>query len=227
MAQVWHDLLFAHWPMPADALRPFIPAPLELDTYENQAWIAIVPFRMSGIRPRFSPPFPWLSAFPELNVRTYVTYNEKPGVWFFSLEAANPVAVAIARRWYFLPYFYARMQCVNKGEAILYESQRIHCSAPPAALVGRYRPIREVSPAAAGSLVHWFTERYCLYTSDAHRRVYRGEIDHSPWPLQAAEAEFEKNTMTSPIGLRLPDIPPLLHFSRRQDVRVWSLRRAG
>lgn len=223
MRQVWHDLLFAHWPIPIEQLRSLIPETLQIDTYEGQAWIGIVPFRMSGIRPRWMPVLPWISAFPELNVRTYVIANNKPGVWFFSLEAANPVAVAVARRWYYLPYFHARMLCSGKGDGIVYESRRIHRGAPPATFLGHYWPIGEVFQAESGSLVYWLTERYCLYAADARQRVYRGEIDHPPWALHRAEAEFVTETMTIPLGIQLPIIPPLLHFSRRQEVVVWPL----
>src|SRR5262245_8592783 len=138
MKQIWHDLIFAHWPVPVDQLRPLIPARLQIDTYEGQAWIGVVPFHMSGIRPRLFPAIPWLTAFPALNVRTYVVTDEKPGVWFFSLDAANPVAVAIARRWFLLPYFHARMSCREDSDGITYSSQRIHRAAPSANFVGQY-----------------------------------------------------------------------------------------
>ncbi len=224
MKQVWHDLLFAHWPVPVEQLRPMIPPALQLDTYEGQAWIGVVPFRMSGIRPRWMPAVPWISAFPELNVRTYVIADNKPGVWFFSLDAANPLAVAIARRWYHLPYFHARMSCRGNGDGIIYESHRVHRGAPPAALVGQYQPIGPIFQAARGSLVYWFTERYCLYAVDSRRRLFRGEIDHPPWPLQMADARFSTQTMTLPLGVPLSGTPAFLHFSRRQDVRIWPIR---
>ncbi len=224
MKQVWHDLLFAHWPVPVEQLQPMIPPALQLDTYEGQAWIGVVPFRMSGIRPRWMPAVPWISAFPELNVRTYVIADNKPGVWFFSLDAANPLAVAIARRWYHLPYFHARMSCRGNGDGIIYESHRVHRGAPPAALVGQYQPIGPIFQAARGSLVYWFTERYCLYAVDSRRRLFRGEIDHPPWPLQMAEARFSTQTMTLPLGVPLSGTPAFLHFSRRQDVRIWPIR---
>lgn len=225
MTQTWHDLVFAHWPVAVEQLRPLIPPGLQIDTYEGQAWIGVVPFRMSGVRPRPLPAVPWLSAFPELNVRTYVTANDKPGVWFFSLEAANPVAVAVARRWYLLPYFHARMSCRVEGARIVYTSQRIHRGAPAANFRGHYTPTGEVFHAQRGSLEYWLTERYCLYVADARQRLYRGEIDHPPWPLQLAEATIRANTMTLPLGIRLPEaeVLPLLHFARRQDVVVWSL----
>lgn len=223
MTQTWHDLVFAHWPVAVGQLRPLIPPGLQIDTYEGQAWIGVVPFRMSGVRPRLLPAVPWLSAFPELNVRTYVTADDKPGVWFFSLEAANPVAVAVARRWYLLPYFYARMSCRAEGAGIVYTSQRIHRGAPMANFGGQYVPTGEIFHARHGSLEYWLTERYCLYVADAQQRLYRGEIDHPPWPLQLAEATIRENTMTLALGIRLPEVPPLLHFARRQDVVVWSL----
>jgi len=223
MRQVWHDLIFAHWPVPVEQLRPLMPAGLQIDTYEGQAWIGVVPFRMSGIRPRFLPAIPWLSAFPELNVRTYVVAEDKPGVWFFSLEAANLIAVAIARRWFLLPYFHARMTCQADSNGITYSSQRIHRATPPAAFKGNYRPTSTVFQAKRGSLEYWLTERYCLYAADTQQHLYRGEIDHLPWPLQLAEATIRENTMTVPLGLRLPEVEPLLHFSRRQEVVAWTL----
>jgi uncharacterized protein len=231
MKQIWHDLLFAYWPVPVEQVRPLVPSSLQVDTYEGQAWIGVVPFRMSGIRPRWLPALPWISAFPELNVRIYVIADNKPGVWFFSLDAANPVAVAVARRWYHLPYFRARMSCREVGDGVAYESRRIHCDAPPAAFVGQYHPVGPVFQAERGSLVYWLTERYCLYAVDARQRLYRGEIDHLPWPLQMATAQFSMETMTHPLGITLPDRLPLLHFSRRQEVRVWQIhaveREAG
>src|SRR3977135_4252914 len=114
MAQIWHDLLFAHWPVDAALLRPWVRRSCTATTSGGQAWLAVVPFRMTGVRRRGTPPLPWLSAFPELNVRTYVTYGGKPGVWFFSLDAGNSLAVSIARAWFHLPYFLARMLCADR-----------------------------------------------------------------------------------------------------------------
>jgi uncharacterized protein YqjF (DUF2071 family) len=223
MAQVWSDLLFAHWPVPPDALRPLLPNGLALDTFEGDAWVAVVPFRMSGVRLRLSPAAPWLSAFPELNVRTYVTDGERPGVWFFSLDAANPVAVAIARRWYHLPYYRARMTVVpaSHGTGVTYASVRIHGGAPPAAFRGSYRPVAPPFNAVPGSLEHFLVERYCLYAA-TRGAILRAEIDHPPWDLQLAAAEVETNTMAAAAGIALPDRPPLLHFARRQEVVAWA-----
>ena len=188
MAQSWHDLLFAHWPVETAKLRAQVPERLRIDTFDGKAWLAVVPFRMTGIRLRRTPPVPWLSAFPELNVRTYVIYDGKPGVWFFSLDAGNPIAVAIARAWFHLPYFRARMLCSERDGWIEYASDRTHAAAPPAALKGYYRPVGPVIIPQAGTLEHFLTERYCLYTVDGRGRLIRAEIHHRPWPLQVAEA---------------------------------------
>jgi uncharacterized protein len=221
MAQSWHDLLFAHWPVDAAVLRPLIPLRLQIDTFEGKAWLAIVPFRMTGVRLRGTPAVPWLSAFPELNVRTYVTDGKKAGVWFFSLDAGNSIAVAIARAWFHLPYFHARMRCREQDGWIQYQSERTHRKASAGLMEGRYRPIGEVRSPQPGTLEHFLTERYCLYTADARARIIRGEIHHSPWPLQVAEAEFTVNSMAEAAEVELPARKPLLHFSRRQDVVVW------
>lgn len=225
MAQSWHDLLFAHWPVPVADLRPHIPSRLEIDTFDEQAWIAVVPFRMSGVRLRGTPNFPRLSAFPELNVRTYVTLGGKPGVWFFSLDAANPVAVAIARAWFHLPYFNANMICQEHDGAVHYQSERTHKNASLAILRVRYKPSGDIFLPKAGSLEHFLTERYCLYTRDGDGRLTRAEINHLSWRLQVAEAEFEENTMAKAAGIALPEQKPLLHFSKRQDVVVWRPKR--
>lgn len=221
MAQYWHDLLFAHWPIDAAKLRPHIPSPLTIDTFDGHAWLGIVPFRMSGVRLRWTPSLPWLSAFPELNVRTYVTAQGKPGVWFFSLDASNPVAVTVARATFHLPYFTARMHCEESKGLIHYRSERAHRDAPAAVFEGRYRPSGALFEPQRGTLEHFLTERYCLYAA-SHGRVHRGEIHHPPWLLQAAQAEFDRNSMAEAAGLVLPKQPPLLHFAQRQDMVAWA-----
>jgi uncharacterized protein YqjF (DUF2071 family) len=225
LAMRWHDLLFMHWPVSRAALRPLIPPALALDTFDGTVWVGVVPFRMTGVRPRGVPALPWLSAFPELNVRTYVTAGGKPGVWFFSLDATNPVAVRLARTLFSLPYYDARMASKRRGDHVRYSSQRTHRGAPPAELQADYHPIGRVSYAPAGTLAHWLTERYCLYAADGRGRVWRGDIHHAHWPLQTAEATVHVNTMTQQIRLRLPDTPPLLHFARHQDVVAWLPER--
>jgi uncharacterized protein YqjF (DUF2071 family) len=222
MAQTWHDLLFAHWPVPPTALRPLVPEALPLDLWEGQAWLGVVPFRMTGIRFRWLPPIPGTSAFAELNVRTYVVLDGRPGVWFFSLDAASALAVAGARFAYHLPYWRARMAVTAEADGVHYESRRTHRGAARAAFRGSYRPTGPVRLARPGSLDHWLTERYCLYVLDPRGVVRRGNVEHAPWPLQPAAASIEVNTMAEPLGLRLEG-PPLLHFARELEVRVWPL----
>lgn len=223
MRQTWHDLLFMHWPVAIEQLRALIPAQLEIESCEGSGWVGVVPFRMSGIRAHWLPPIPGTSAFPELNVRTYVRSGDKPGVWFFSLDAANALAVAGARRFYHLPYFRARMHAKSgpNGE-IQYDSHRIHSGAASADFRACYRPLGDPSRAKQGSVEYFLVERYCLYTA-TRGRIFCGEIDHAPWALQLAEAEIEVNTMAAASGITLPASNPLLHFVRRQEVRVWAL----
>ena len=225
MTQIWHELLFAHWPIAPGLLRPLIPSALALDTFGQECWLGIVPFHMSYVRPRGFPAVSRLSAFPELNVRTYVKVQGIPGVFFFSLDAGNPIAVSIARVVFHLPYFTASMSSQRRDDTIHYQSHRVHRGAPSADYIVRYRPTAPVFYAPAGSLEHWLTERYCLYTVVGQNRVYRGDIHHLQWPLQVAELETTKDTMARSHGIRLPDTQPLLHYSDRQEVLIWPLRR--
>ncbi|MFN2469933.1 MAG: YqjF family protein [Gaiellaceae bacterium] len=223
MGQTWEDLLFAHWRLPESALRALVPAELELDRFGGETWVGITPFRMTGVRLRGTLPVPGLSAFPELNVRTYVTDGRRPGIFFFSLDAGSTAAVAAARRFYRLPYFRARMSARKRGSSIVYASRRTEPGAHLRAFGASYRPVGEVFHAEPGTIEHFLTERYCLYTFEG-RLLLRAEIHHALWPLQPAEAEIEENTMPPrPIEL---DGEPLLHFARRQDVVVWPLESA-
>jgi uncharacterized protein YqjF (DUF2071 family) len=208
-------------------LRSLVPAALELDTFDGSAWLGVVPFRMSGVRPRFVPGIPFLSNFPEINLRTYVTHEGKPGVWFFSLDAHNPVAVRLARATFHLPYFDAKMSCRENDGWIHYESIRTHRDAPDARFIGRYRPTGEVFDSRPGSLESFLTERYCLYSADMSGNVRQGDVHHMMWPLQSAEAEVEALEMTSQIGVELPGTEPVLHFSRRLDVVAWAPKKVG
>lgn len=222
MAQIWSNLLFAHWPLAPERLRALLPARLPPDTFNGQAWIGLVPFTMSGVRPRLVPPLPWLSTFPELNVRTYATLNGRPGVYFFSLDAGNPVAAALGRSLFRLPYHHASMRSHLRSGAVHYCSRRM--SDPAVAFRARYRPTGPIFQAEPGSLTHWLTARYCLYSVGRQGQLLRAEIDHSPWPLQPATAEIGVNRMTAATGLALPPLPPLLFFAHRLQVRVWPLR---
>jgi uncharacterized protein len=218
MGQTWEDLLFAHWRVPLTVVRGHVPPALTVDEHDGSAWLGITPFRLTNLRARGLPPLPGVSSFLELNVRTYVTLEEKPGIWFFSLDAASRLAVEAARRGYKLPYFHARMSALRRGEWIDYECARIADSGR--VFSGRYRPNGAAFHAEEGSLEWFLAERYCLYTTDERGSVHRAEIHHELWDLQPAEAEIEL-TSISPIELRGG---PLCHFSRRQDVVIWPLR---
>jgi uncharacterized protein YqjF (DUF2071 family) len=220
LGQTWQDLLFAHWRVPVERLRPHVPDGLSIDERDGAAWIGITPFRMTGVRLRGTLPLPFrgASAFLELNVRTYVTAEEKPGIWFFSLDASTPWIVEAARRTFFLPYFRARMRAERRGDWIAYECVR--ANERGRAFSARYRPTGDVFNAAAGTLEHFLTERYCLYTVDRRGRLARAEIHHTPWDLQPAEAEIDLNTISV---VELPDDEPLCHFAWRTDVVTWSL----
>ncbi len=220
----WHDLLFLHWPVPPAALRGLVPASLELDLYRGEAWVGVIPFFMSGVRLRWLPPMPGTAAFAEVNVRTYVHFRGQPGVYFFSLDAASLLAVRTARAWYHLPYFHARMSVEHQSDAVRYSSERRE-GPRPAEFRARYRPTAEARPSLPGSLEHWLTERYCLFTANRKGNVLRAEIHHQPWPLQIAEAELESETLTRAAGIALPHTAPLAHFSRKLDVWVWRPER--
>jgi uncharacterized protein len=222
MEQTWNDLLFAHWPVTPEPLRALVPQQLPLDTFDGKCWVAVTPFYMTGVRPRFVPPIPGISAFPELNVRTYVTVGEKPGVFFFSLDAASRLAVWSARAAYRLPYHFARMEVANENGWIRYRSSRMRAQAE---LRAQYRALKPVNYRGLGTLEHWLTERYCLYTI-ARGTLLRAEIHHAPWPLQDAEAEIARNTMASAAGIELPQTAPLLHFAKRLEVLIWPLKPA-
>ncbi len=227
MHQTWNDLLFAHWPVPPGAIRSLMPPALEPETFDGRAWVGVVPFWMSDIRLRLLPEVPGLASFPELNVRTYVTVDDKPGVYFFSLDAGNRIAVEAARFWFHLPYFKATMTVQHDGETIRYRSKRTDVRGRPAELSGWYRPTGETFRSEPGSLECWLTERYCLYTTDRKERLYRADILHNPWNLQSAEAEFTTQTMLDAPGIIPFDQPPLLHFSKRLEMIAWTPERLG
>jgi uncharacterized protein len=220
MMQVWSDLLFAHWPLSVKQLRCLIPAQLEIDTFDGQAWVAIAPFRL-WLRPRGLPALAGISRFPELNCRTYVKFGGKPGVFFFSLDAGSRLAVWGARKFYLLPYFYAHMAVKGQGSSISYSARR---SASPASFDATYRSQSGVRRAQPGTLEHFLIERYCLYTH-SHDDVYRAEIHHHPWPLQDAACEIRESSIAHAAGIDLPATHPVLHFARELTVLIWRLRK--
>jgi uncharacterized protein len=221
--QTWCDLLFAHWRVPAEDLERVVPPtlPLQRDP-EGSTWLGITPFVVKGLRARGTPPLPWVSRFPELNVRTYVEVNGKPGIYFLSLDAARVAAVVAARKVYRLPYFHARMRADKTGARIDYESERIDSSGPAARFRGSYAPS---GGRTDDELARWLAERYCAYTLDGDGGPLRIDIHHPPWPLQPAEGELEAQGMADQVGLTLRG-EPLLHFSARQDTLIWPLKPA-
>ncbi len=221
--QEWRDLLFAHWPVKASTLRPLIPEALELDEFDGTAWIGVVPFRMEGVMRRPLPNLPWVSAFPEINVRTYVTHGGKPGVWFFSLDASNPLAVWAARRFFHLPYKHASIDFHGDGEEFRVRSRRRE-KGDASRLEIRYRPTTDVELAKPGTIEHFLTERYCLYAASRRGRLYRAEVHHVPWPLQRAEAEVGENGVLEWAVSGVGGEPSFLHFSTGVEVVVWGLR---
>ena len=217
MAQTWQDLLFAHWRLPTSVVRPNVPGELPLDEFDGSAWVGVTPFRLTGLRARWTCPLPVFSSFPELNVRTYVTVGGKPGIHFFSLDAGSALAVTAARRFYRLPYFWSEMSARSQGDEVEYRSRRRGNAG--ARFAARYRPEGPELRTRPGTLEHFLTERYCLYAID-EGVVLRADIHHPPWPLQAAAATLHENTM-SPPGIELEG-RPLLHFAARQDVLIWA-----
>lgn len=220
--QTWEDLLFAHWRVPLEEVHHHVPHELEVELRDGSAWVGIVPFRLAGLRLRGGLPLPRLSSFLELNVRTYVrAADDKPGVWFFSLDASSPLAVRAARRAYRLPYFHARMSLDRADDWRDYECAR--SGERGKVFSGRYRPAGEVFHAQPGSLEWFLAERYCLYATDRRGALYRAEIHHGPWPLQPAEAELEL-TSIAPFELHGE---PVCHFAARQDALLWPLERVS
>jgi uncharacterized protein YqjF (DUF2071 family) len=225
MTQRWNDLLFLHYSLPAEAVRAQVPDVLTLDTYQQRAWISVAPFWINHLRPPGVPSLPWFSQFSEVNVRTYVTYGGKPGVYFFSLDASNLSAVWGARVFYRLPYWQASIKIAGKGkDRIDYTCKREH-GPKPAELKCSYGPVSpQTFHAHAGSLENFLTERYCLYAV-GRKRLYRGEIHHLPWELQLAEVDLQHNTMAAPAGFQLLDRPDLCHFARELKVLFWAPER--
>ncbi len=221
MYQSWGNLLFVHWPIPAESLRPLIPEPLVIDTFDGSAWVGITPFTMWGVRPVLSPPLPVLSRSHELNVRTYVHLDGVPGVWFFSLDANNPLAVLGARLAFYLPYFTARMSLERRDQTVHFASRRTRLHAAPAEFEAAWTVGDGLPQAEPGSLDFFLVERYCLYSA-RQDSLYCARIFHRPWPLRRARLLSCRSTMLESQGLPSPKGYPLLHQQGEPlNVRVW------
>jgi uncharacterized protein len=227
MRMRWRDLLLAHWAVDVDLLRPLIPRSLEIDTHDGRAYLGIVPFGMEDTAPRGLPRVPYLSDFPEVNVRTYVRSGDVGGVWFFSLDAGRRLAVEAARLGFHLPYFHARMSIERDGEWVRYHSERRDGRGQPARLDVRYHATGPARPAAPGSLDAFLTDRLRLFAVDGRGRLTTTSIAHGPWPLRPAEAEFAVETLSTAAGLPVAGPPTHLAFADRLDVVAWWPRRVA
>lgn len=219
--QKWRDLLFLHWPIPVEALRPLIPPGLEIDTYDGVAYIGLVPFWMTGVRPNWAPE---RSAFRflETNVRTYVHRDGRdPGVYFFSLEAASALAVAVARVQFGLPYFWASMQLRRDGPELAYRSRRLF--GGNARSYARFQPGAMLGASAPGTLEHFLIERYYLHV-ERHGQLMRGQVYHTAYPVQRASLLGLNDELIAAAGLPQPaGPPPLVHYVRGVDVDIFGL----
>lgn len=225
MHQSWGKLLFMHWRIDEALLRPLIPEGLVIDTFDGSAWIGVVPFTMWDIRafPPFLPPVPGFSAMHELNVRTYVSHDNFPGVWFFSLDCESSAAVLAARTLFHLPYYHAEMKLDQKGGTIDYASLRTQ--DPPAAFAATWTIGEALPYSEPGSLDFFLTERYCLYSED-DGELFRARIHHSQWPLRKATVSSCRSSMIESLGLPSPDAEPLLHYAEEISVDIWPLKSA-
>jgi uncharacterized protein YqjF (DUF2071 family) len=222
--QTWGKLLFMHWKIDAELLRRVVPQQLTIDTYEGDAWIAVVPFTIWGMRASFLPPIPGFSEMHELNVRTYVHYKGTPGVFFLSLDAASALAVLGARAFFLLPYFTAEMSLKQDGRKIVYHSRRTHRDAPAAKFDATWKFGDALGESELGSLEFFLTERGCFYTV-SNGTVYRCRVHHAPWKLRDATISSYKSSMIESHGLPTPAGEPLLHYSEELTVDVWTLER--
>lgn len=221
MHQSWGKLLFMHWEVPVDSLRPLIPEPLEIDTFKNKAYVAITPFTMWNVRPVFAPAIPYLSAFHELNMRTYVHLGEESGVWFFSLDANSALGVWGARLFYHLPYFYAQIELKEDGNDIDYRLRR---SAEVCARFKAHWTVEDEEPfhAIPGSMEFFLVERYCLFTKH-NEQIYRCRINHEAWPLRYAKIDSFDTDLFAANGLPAPTGEPMLHSAGPVHVEIWPI----
>jgi uncharacterized protein len=224
MHQNWGKLLFMHWPVSISELRPLIPNSLSIDLFDDIAWIGVVPFTMWGIRATGLPPIPGLSAFHELNVRTYVHYRGVPGVWFFSLDANSRLAVWGARQFYHLPYRFAEMRLRQERNVIDYSSKRLETKFGDAEFDAVWEFGDSLPPSEPGSLTYFLTERYCLYATH-QGKLYRSDISHQRWPLREASLINCSSSMVDSFGINVTDTTPLLHYAEEVNVDVWPLKR--
>jgi len=226
MTQRWNDLLFVHWPVPASEIAPLLPEGLEPDVFEGSSWLGVVPFWLDRIKVRGVPTSPGMRNFPDLNVRTYVRdeRTHTPGMYFFSLDATNLLAVVLAHTFFHLPYHWAEMHLDQRSEREFSFYSRRRLTDESVIFKARYRglgPTRKLAEGGSGTLEYFLMERSSLYTRNHAGQAVRANLHHVPWPLEEADAEIERNDLAKAIGIELPEIEPVLHYSRRLAVYVW------
>ena len=222
MRQRWSDLLFLHWPVDKEVIDSHLPRGLRADLFDDQAWIGVVPFAMERVRPVGLPPLPWVSWFLELNVRTYVhDESGRPGVWFFSLDCNQPIAVEVARRFFHLPYHHARMSAKVRGAEIIYSSGRKDSET-----VSRFRYRQPVSaePAQEHSLEWFLVERYLLFAADRAGKIRSGRVHHKPYRIAQAQCTEWSSLPIQENGLgAMPEPPASMLVAEPVDVRIYPL----
>ncbi len=221
MKQTWNDLLFAHYPIKLEVLRKLVPEVLPLDSFNSLGWIGMVPFKMTGVRLRGLPPVHGTNSFAQVNVRTYVSLDGKPGVYFLSQDAANWLASSLAHTFFHLPYLHADINVKLGNARIDFDSKRR--GNKQAELVCSYRPISEPSYAEKGTFDEWMAERYCFYAINKKGVPFRCDVLHQPWLLQEAEAEITQNALLTKQGILVEKESPVFHFSKKMEVRTWPL----
>lgn len=226
MRQRWNDLLFAHWPVPAAAIAPLVPEGLQVETFQGSAWLGAMPFWMDRIKIRGLPVFPGAGNFPDLSLRTYVREErtETRGVFCLSLDSSSLMAVGLGRTFFHLPYFWAEMHMEQRTEREFAFYSRRRFAGRPVLFKARYRglgPSQRLAENRPGTLEHFLVERTCLFSRNRFGEPVRANLHQAAWSLEEAEAEIELNDLAAALGIRLPEQPPVLHYSRRLAVYVW------
>jgi len=220
MEQVWEDLLFLHWPIEEALIRPLIPEGLEIDTFEDKAWIGITPFRLTGLRLMSLPPIPGFSEFNEINVRTYVLHEGKPGIWFFSLDASKVIPAMGARVFFGLPYYSAEIEFLKAEREFRFAMRRN--LATDTHFRGQWSQGVRLRAPDTDSLAFFLIERYALF-AQAAGGLNMTRIYHHPWILEEVTKVSYESTLISSLGLPEPKSEPLAHFSSSPlTVQVWA-----
>lgn len=226
VSQRWNDLLFAHWPLAPSQLAPLLPEWLEVETFQSKAWLGAVPFWLDRVKIRNVPSVPGVRSFPDLNLLTYVRdrFTGTPGVYCFSLDASNLLAVGVARSLYHLPYHWAEMRLEQRSDREFAIYSRRRMAHREVIFKARYRglgPTHRTAEIRGGSFEYFITERSCLFNSNRAGQPIRASLHYIPWPLEEAEAEIERNDLPASIGIELRNPEPVLHYSRRMAVYIW------